>query len=65
MKNLPTMQKTPVNNIQNYMPPQMQDAGARMPINNKKILQNISINCVFPYLVKDTQEWVAYFTTNI
>lgn len=35
------MQKNPVNNIQNYMPPQMQDAGARMPINNKKILQII------------------------
>lgn len=29
------------------MLPQIQDAEARMPINNKKILQNISKNCAF------------------
>lgn len=47
MKNLPTIQKkTQSISSQNDKPPQIQDAGARMPVNNKKILQNVSINCV-------------------
>lgn len=52
MKNLPTIQKkTQSISSQNDKPPQIQDAGARMPVNNKKILQNVSINCVLWYLL--------------